>query len=57
MFDVYIMNGNEKNNKLTLEYIPVLKEFEEIFLDEVPQLPLKRDIVCTINLIPGAIPI
>ena len=31
VFTVYIMNGNENNNKLKLEYIPVLKEFEDIF--------------------------
>ena len=43
-FVVYIMNGNENNNKLKLEYIPVLKEFEDIFPKEVLELPPKRDI-------------
>ena len=47
---------NENDNKLKLEYIPVLKEFEDIFPEEVPGLPLKRDIDFTINLIPEAVP-
>ena len=31
VFAVYIMNDNENHNKLKIEYIPVLKEFEYIF--------------------------
>ena len=56
VFVVYIMNDNENDNKLKLEDIPVLKEFEDIFLEEVPRLPLKRGIDFTINLIDGAVP-
>ena len=56
LFVVYIMNGNENDNKLKLKYIPVLKEFEDIFLEEVPRLPLKRDIDFMINLIPRVLP-
>ena len=41
--------------KPKLEDIPVLKEFEDIFLKEVPGLPPKRDIDFTINQIPGAV--
>ena len=55
-FVVYIINGNENDNKLKLEYIPVLKEFEDIFLEEVLGLPPKRDIDFMIDLIPGAVP-
>ena len=50
------MKDNENDNKLKLEDIPVLKEFEDIFLEEVPELPLKRDIDFTIDLIPGVLP-
>ena len=50
------MNYNEKNNKLKLEVIPVLQDFEDIFSEEVPGLPLKRDIDFTIDLIPRATP-
>ena len=34
----------------------VLKEFEDVF-QEVPGLPLKRDIDFSINLMPGATPV
>jgi hypothetical protein len=34
----------------------VLKEFEDVF-QEVPELPLKRDIDFSVNLIPGAAPV
>ena len=43
----------EKDMKPKLEDIPVLKEFEDIFLEEVPGLPQKRDIYFTIDLILG----
>ena len=56
VFVVYIMNINENNNKLKLEDIPVLKEFEDIFPEEVPGIPLKRDIDFTIDLIPEVVP-
>ena len=55
VFAVYIMNGNENDNKLKLEDILVLKEFEDIFLEEVPGLPPKRDIEFTIDLIPRVV--
>ena len=51
------MNGNKNDNKLKLEYIPVLKAFEDIFLGEVPGLPPKRDIDFTIDLIPKVVPV
>ena len=56
MFVVYIMNDNENDNKLKLEDILVLKEFEDILPEEVPGLPLKREIELTIDMIPIAIP-
>ena len=56
MFIVYVMNDKDNENKLKLEDIPVLKEFEDIFLEEVPGLPLKRDIDFTINPILRVVP-
>ena len=43
LFVVYVMHYKDNENKLKLEYIPVLKEFEDIFPEEVHGLPLKRD--------------
>ena len=57
VFVFYIMNGKENGNKLQLSDIPVLKEFEDIFSEEVPRIYLKRDIDFTINLIPRVVPI
>ena len=54
MFAIYAMSDNKNNNKLKLEYILVLKEFEDIFLEEVPGLPPKRDIDFTIDMISKA---
>ena len=52
VFYFYTMNGNENDNTIQLEDIPVLKEFENMFLEEVLECPLKRDIDFTIDLIP-----
>ena len=49
------MNDNENDNKLKLEDILFLKEFEDIFSKEVPRLPLKIDIGFMISLIPGVV--
>ena len=49
------MNNKENDMNPQLEDIPVLKEFKDIFSEEVPGLPPKRDIEFTINLIPGAV--
>ena len=37
-----------------LEYYQVLQEFRDVFPDEIPGLPPKRDIDFTIELVPGA---
>ena len=50
------MNDKENDIKPKLEDMPLLKEIEDIFLEEVPGLPPKRDIEFTIDLIPGAVP-
>ena len=37
-----------------LEDYQVLQEFKDVFLDDIPKLPPKRDIDFTIELVPGA---
>ena len=49
------MNDKENDIKPKLEDMPVLREFKDIFSEEVPRLPPKRDIDFIINLIPGAV--
>ena len=53
---VYIMNDKENDMKPKLEDIPVLKKFEDIFLEEVHGTPPKRDIDFTIHMIPREVP-
>jgi hypothetical protein len=45
-----------KDKVLSIEDHEVLKEFEYVF-QEVPRLPLKRDIDFSENLMPGATPV
>ena len=42
---------------MKLEDIPVVKEFPDIFLEEIPRLPPKREISFEIELEPTARPI
>ena len=56
LFAVYVMDDKDNDNKLKIEDILILKDFKDIFPEEVPRLPPKRDIEFTINLILRAIP-
>ena len=38
----------------SLDQYPVLSEFKDVFLNELPRLPLEREIDFTIELKPGA---
>ena len=46
-----------KDKSVSLENIPVIQIFPEVFPKEIPGLPPKRDIDFTIELIPGATPV
>eukprot|EP00253_Pinus_taeda_P023509 PITA_23509 len=46
-----------KNKENPLEHLLVIKEFADVFPEEIPRLPPKRDIDFTIDLIPGAAPV
>ena len=39
-----------------MEDIPVLKEYADVFLEEIPRLPPKRELDFTIGLVLGAVP-
>ncbi len=42
---------------LSLEDIPVVREFRNVFPDELPGMPPEREIEFTINLVPDTLPI
>ena len=50
------MNDKNKEIKLKIEDILVVKNFEDNFPEEIPGIPPKRDIEFTIDLIPGVVP-
>nr|GEW35945.1 reverse transcriptase domain-containing protein [Tanacetum cinerariifolium] len=47
----------KKSNEKRLENIPVVREFPDVFLEELPGLPPVRQVVFQIDLIPRAAPV
>jgi hypothetical protein len=45
-----------EDDKPILEDHPTLREYRDVFPEEVPGLPLRRDIDFSIELAPGAVP-
>eukprot|EP00253_Pinus_taeda_P026205 PITA_26205 len=57
MYAIQVGYANSKDKTTTLENILVIQEFADVFLEEIPRLPPKRDIVFTIELVPRAAPV
>jgi len=58
IFDVHIIDNKEESNQMNVGDIPVLRDLHDVFPEEVPGLPPKREIDFTIDkLVPGAIPL
>ena len=47
----------QKTEENMLDALPVVREFKEVFPDEIPHLPPKREIEFSIDLVPGATPV
>jgi hypothetical protein len=45
-----------EDDKPNLEDHPILREYKDVFPEEVPGLPLRRDIDFSIDLTPGVVP-
>ena len=43
-------------DKLNFDDIPILQDFSDVFSEEIPGLPPKRDLDFTIELVPGDVP-
>jgi hypothetical protein len=52
-----ILTLNEKGVVEGLEHLPVVREFADIFLKELPGMPPERELEFTIDLKPGTEPI
>eukprot|EP00253_Pinus_taeda_P011610 PITA_11610 len=57
VYAIQVRYSETKNKENPLEHLPVIKEFADVFPEEIPGLPPKRDIDFTIELIPGATPV
>ena len=58
VFVVHVINDEHlnKEDKLKVDAIPILQDFLDVFLKEIPGLPPKRDLDFTIELLPGYVP-
>jgi hypothetical protein len=46
-----------EDDKPSLKDHPTLRGYRDVFMKEVPRLPLRRDIDLSIELAPGAVPV
>lgn len=55
-FHIYVVQvgyNNDKNKITSLENIPVIQYFIDVFPESIPWLPPRRDIDFTIEVMPG----
>jgi hypothetical protein len=57
VYAIQITNLLEKEDKPNLEDFVVLHDFRDVFVDEIPELPPRREIDFSIDLLPGSAPI
>ena len=57
-FVVTTTNEENTNNrdKLKLEDISILREYSDVFPEEISRLPMKQELYFTIELVPGVVP-
>jgi hypothetical protein len=57
VYSIQITNLLEKEDNPNLEHFVVLCEFRDMFVDEIPNIPPRREIDFSIDLLPGSTPI
>eukprot|EP00253_Pinus_taeda_P028992 PITA_28992 len=57
IYAIQVGYANQKDKVSAIDSILIVQEFVDVFPEEVPGLPPKRDIDFTIELIPGAAPV
>eukprot|EP00253_Pinus_taeda_P013617 PITA_13617 len=57
IYAVQVGYADSKDKTAILNNIPVIQEFTDVFPEEIPGLPPKRNIDFTIELVPGAAPV
>ena len=48
---------DSRREQVNLEKIPVIKEFPDVFLEELPRIPPEREVYLSIEVVHGTIPI
>ena len=57
VYAVHVEELGKKPEENLMENLPVVTEFKEVFPDESPHLPPKREIYFSIDLVPRATPV
>eukprot|EP00253_Pinus_taeda_P013560 PITA_13560 len=57
VYAIQVGYANSKDKSASLNNIPVIQEFTDVFPEEIPGLPSRRNIDFTIELVPGAAPV
>ena len=57
VYAVHVEEVEQKTRENLMNDLPVVREFKEVFPDEIPHLPPRREIDFTIDLVPGATPV
>jgi hypothetical protein len=57
VYAIQVTNLAEKEDKPKLEDFAILRDFRDMFVDEIPELPPRREIDFSIDLLPGSAPI
>ena len=47
---------NSKRGQVDVEKIPVVREFSDVFPEELPGIPLEREVDLAIEIVPGTVP-
>ena len=52
-----MLAASSSDSELSLERIRVVKEFPDVFSDDIPEFPPQREIEFSVDLVPGTGPI
>ncbi|GJU07648.1 hypothetical protein Tco_1124078 [Tanacetum coccineum] len=56
-FDVTMKENKDKSDEKRLEDVPTVRDFPEVFPEDLPRLPPTRQVEFQIDLVPGAAPV
>eukprot|EP00253_Pinus_taeda_P020664 PITA_20664 len=57
VYAIQVGYADSKDKTASLNNIPIIREFTDVFPEEIPGLPPRRNIDFTIELVPGAAPV